>query len=66
MDRGVQSTTMKLLDDCRANDWAGYEPYDVLNSPIVNALPFLDFRLFVELASPSSGLQLPMRGEVVS
>jgi hypothetical protein len=45
MDRDVQPITMKLLDYCRANDWAGYEPYDVLNSPIVNALPFLDSRL---------------------
>ncbi len=38
--------TLKLLAYCRANDWAGYDPYDALNSRLFQALPFLDFRLF--------------------
>jgi hypothetical protein len=36
---------LKLLAYCRANDWAGYDPYDALNSGIFKALPFLNFRL---------------------
>jgi hypothetical protein len=41
----VQSITLKLLDYCRTNDWAGYEPYDVLNSRLIAALPVLDSRV---------------------
>lgn len=40
----VKSVTLKLLDYCQANDWAGYDPYDALNSPIFKWLPFLDYR----------------------
>ena len=29
-----------LLAYCRANDWAGYDPYDALNSELFKALPF--------------------------
>jgi len=36
---------LDLLAYCRANDWAGYDPYDALNSRVFRALPFLDFRL---------------------
>jgi hypothetical protein len=45
MKRDIQSTTLKLLKYCQANDWAGYEPYDVLNSRILTALPLLDSKL---------------------
>jgi hypothetical protein len=38
------SATLELLAYCRANDWAGYDPYDALNSRIFKALPFLDSR----------------------
>ncbi len=41
----AEEATLKLLDYCRANDWAGYEPYDVLNSKVWTALPILDFKL---------------------
>src|SRR5207302_1787408 len=41
---GVQDATMKLLDYCHANDWAGYDPYDALNSQLFRALPFLNTR----------------------
>ena len=36
---------MKLLAYCRGNDWAGYDPYDALNSRVFEALPFLHSRL---------------------
>jgi hypothetical protein len=39
------SAARKLLEYCRANDWAGYDPYDALNSRVFQALPFLDSRL---------------------
>jgi len=37
--------TQKLFEYCRANDWAGYDPYDALNSRIFKFLPFLDFKI---------------------
>ncbi len=43
---GLREPMLKLLGFCRSNDWAGYDPYDALNSRIFQALPFLDFRLF--------------------
>jgi hypothetical protein len=42
----LKTVTLKLLAYCQANNWAGYDPYDALNSKIFKALPFLDFRLF--------------------
>ena len=42
---GFRTATLKLLAYCRSNDWAGYDPYDALNSRVFQALPFLDFRL---------------------
>ena len=45
MDKDLQSVTRKLLGYCQANDWAGYEPYDVLNSRIFTSLPLLDSKL---------------------
>lgn len=35
----------KLLSYCQTNDWAGYDPYDALNSRIYNVLPFLNSRI---------------------
>lgn len=31
-----------MLEYCQANDWAGYDPYDALNSEIFKHIPFLD------------------------
>jgi hypothetical protein len=45
MNTDTRSMTLKLLAYCKANDWAGYEPYDVLNSRIFSALPVLNSRL---------------------
>lgn len=41
----VELIARKLLAYCQQNDWAGYDPYDALNSRLFKALPFLDFRL---------------------
>jgi hypothetical protein len=41
----VEFAARKLLSYCRENDWAGYDPYDALNSELFKALPFLDSRL---------------------
>lgn len=41
----AKSAAGKLLAYCRANDWAGYDPYDALNSRAFTALPFLNFKL---------------------
>jgi hypothetical protein len=45
MDPDVKTAILKLLDFCRANDWAGYDPYDALNSKVLEALPFLNSRV---------------------
>src|SRR6266849_235114 len=44
-DDHLQSQIRKLLAYCQANDWAGYDPYDALNSRVFTALPFLNSRL---------------------
>ena len=41
----IKTVTLKLLAYCQSNNWAGYDPYDALNSKILKSLPFLDFRL---------------------
>ncbi|MGZ8906045.1 MAG: hypothetical protein ACXW1U_09995 [Methylobacter sp.] len=37
--------TKKLIDFCRSDDWAGYDPYDALNSPVFEGLHFLNSRI---------------------
>ena len=41
----VESVACKLFTYCRASNWAGYDPYDALNSRIVEAFPFLQARI---------------------
>lgn len=41
----IKDITLNLLAYCRVNEWAGYDPYDALNSRVFKALPFLDFKL---------------------
>lgn len=41
----LEKVILKLVAYCRANDWAGYDPYDALNSRLFAALPFLNGRL---------------------
>jgi hypothetical protein len=45
MKQELKTVTRRLLDYCRAEGWAGYDPYDALNSRIFEALPFLNSRL---------------------
>lgn len=39
-----KSAVLRLLSYCRATDWAGYDPYDALNSKVLTVLPFMNFR----------------------
>ena len=41
----LETATRKLLAYCWANDWAGHDPYDALNSRVFTAMPVLDSRL---------------------
>jgi len=41
----AKEVTLKLLSYCQSRNWAGYDPYDALNSKIFKALPFLNSRL---------------------
>lgn len=36
--------TLKLLEYCRARDWAGHDPYDAMNSRLFAAIPLLNRR----------------------
>jgi len=40
----LRETVLRLLDYCCAREWAGYDPYDALNSRVFKALPFLNFK----------------------
>ncbi len=41
----VKTTALTLLEYCRTHKWAGYDPYDALNSRIFKAFRFLNSRL---------------------
>jgi hypothetical protein len=41
----VKNAAQRLFDYCRREDWAGYDPYDALNSRLLEYLPFLDFKI---------------------
>lgn len=41
----LEAVISRLVAYCRAYDWAGYDPYDALNSRIFRALSFLHSRL---------------------
>jgi hypothetical protein len=41
----VRLATEKLLAYCRANEWAGYDPYDAVNSRLFAAVPLLNSRI---------------------
>ena len=38
----ARATTLKLIAYCEASDWAGYDPYDALNSRLFQSVPLLD------------------------
>jgi hypothetical protein len=37
VENEAEAAVLKLLAYCRANDWAGYDPYDALNSRLFTA-----------------------------
>ena len=41
----TEAAILKLLAYCQANDWAGYDPYDAVNSRLFAALPFLNSKI---------------------
>src|ERR1700739_4127049 len=41
----VQQVTHKLMSYCEANQWAGYEPYDALNSRVLETFRLTDFKV---------------------
>jgi hypothetical protein len=45
IERVIRKTTQDLMEYCRNKDWAGYDPYDGLNSRLFRALPFSNKRL---------------------
>jgi hypothetical protein len=44
-ENGVIEPFRKLLAYCRQNDWAGYDPYDALNSELLRSFPILNSRI---------------------
>lgn len=44
MPTELKTALFKLLAYCRAEEWAGHDPYDALNSRIFTKLPLLDSR----------------------
>ncbi len=40
----LESKIQRLMAYCQANDWAGYDPFDAVNSSVFAALPFLNTR----------------------
>lgn len=45
MSNDLERVTLKLLAYCHDHNWAGYEPYDALNSQIFGASPLLNSKL---------------------
>src|SRR6266853_3215022 len=45
VDNQLETQILRLVAYCQANDWAGYDPYDAVNSHVFAALPFLNSRL---------------------
>ncbi len=41
----ANATTKSLLAYCEGSDWAGHDPYDALNSRLLQAMPFLQSRV---------------------
>jgi hypothetical protein len=42
---GVRHSVISLSDYCRINNWAGYDPYDALNSRLFACTPFFRSRM---------------------
>ena len=57
-DKHILENVLTLLDYCKRNNWAGYDPYDALNSRLFNATPFRHSKL-CRLASTQVLKRLP-------
>lgn len=44
-DNELKAVVLKLVVYCRKSGWAGYDPYDALNSKLVTTFPFLNSKL---------------------
>jgi hypothetical protein len=42
---GIQQSLRRLLDYCKSNEWAGFDPYDGLNSRVFSRVPFLQNKI---------------------
>ncbi len=45
VDGMIKQSTIRLYEYCKQNNWAGYDPYDSLNSKFFKMLPILNRRL---------------------
>jgi hypothetical protein len=45
VSKRCEEALLKHLQYCRENNWAGYDPYDALNSGLFKSLPFLNHRI---------------------
>jgi hypothetical protein len=43
-NENINHVTEKLLEYCVQNNWAGFDPYDALNSKLFNIFPFLSVK----------------------
>jgi hypothetical protein len=43
-EKSPETAARRLLEYCRRNDWAGIDPYDILNSRLIARLKLLDSR----------------------
>lgn len=41
----IKGCIVSLMDYCKRNDWAGFDPYDALNSRVFNRTPFAKSRV---------------------
>src|SRR5262249_29143461 len=41
----IEAVALRLLEYCRENEWAGYDPYDALNSELFSRFPALNARI---------------------
>jgi hypothetical protein len=55
----IENTCLRLLEYCRARDWAGFDPYDALNSRVLTFVPFVNNRL-ARIALTQTNKRLPI------
>ena len=56
---GIRECVASLMAYCRKNDWAGYDPYDALNSKVFNHTPLTKSR-FCRIAMTQIMKRLPV------